>query len=97
METLKSYNPACGEYIGEVRKTELSEIESIVRKSQEAQIHWADLTIDDRIKIIDKASKKVINNKDRISTLLHREMGICNIKTFRRNTIGCTSLCRCLK
>ncbi len=57
METLKSYNPASGEYIGEVRKTKLSEIESIVQKSQEAQINWADLTIDDRIKIIDKASK----------------------------------------
>lgn len=32
METLKSYNPASGEYIGEVRKTKLSEIESIVQK-----------------------------------------------------------------
>lgn len=89
METLKSYNPASGEYIGEVRKTKLSEIESIVQKSQEAQINWADLTIDDRIKIIDKASKKVIKNKDKISGLLHREMGK-SLRSAESEVLSCS-------
>lgn len=45
MEKLISHNPTTGDIIGEIEKTPLNNISTIVKNSKEAQEKWANLFI----------------------------------------------------
>lgn len=79
-EILKSYNPADGSLLGEVKVTPIEEIGKIVSKSAVAQKKWAAFGIDRRIDILEKAGQALAGEAEKIGMLLSMEMG----KSFRR-------------
>ncbi len=72
---LKSYNPADGSLLGEVRVTPVEEIAEIVERSAAAQKKWAALSIGERIEILERAGKALEFESRRIGILLSMEMG----------------------
>ena len=52
METLKSYNPATGEILGEVEITPAVEVPNIVARAKAAQPAWGDLGREGRAELI---------------------------------------------
>jgi succinate-semialdehyde dehydrogenase/glutarate-semialdehyde dehydrogenase len=85
---LKSYNPADGTLIGEVPVTPISELPAIVERAKRAQIKWATLDVDERIRVLMQAYQVLGAKKREIGTLLSMEQG----KDLRRG-IGEVSGC----
>lgn len=73
---IKSYNPANNELIGEVKSTDISDIEKIVNDSRIAFEEWGYLNLDERIAYIEKLYDKIKSKKDEFATLLTNEMGM---------------------
>lgn len=74
-ELLKSYNPADGSLVGEVEITPIENIAEIVDRSKAAQKKWAELSIDERIEILQRAGQSLYNEVRDIGLLLSKEMG----------------------
>jgi acyl-CoA reductase-like NAD-dependent aldehyde dehydrogenase len=72
---LESFNPNSGQKIGEVEKTNPSQVEEIAQKAKEAQSIWAKLKIDDRIKILKNAKLILYKNREAIARLITGENG----------------------
>lgn len=81
MSTLKSYNPATGELLGDVPVATEEQINEAVARAHEAQKKWGALSVDERIDILTKAGKELERESQKIAVLLSREMG----KDFRRS------------
>ena len=52
METLKSYNPATGEVVGEVPVTPASDIPAVVARARAAQPAWEELGLEGRVDLL---------------------------------------------
>lgn len=74
-KVLKSFNPADGSLLGEVRITPVEEIDEIVKRSAAAQKKWAAISIDERISILQRAGHALVNDSREIGRLLSMEMG----------------------
>lgn len=74
-ELLRSFDPATGDLLGEVRITPTDEINKIVERSAAAQKKWAALSIDERIDLLQRAGHALANDSRRIGSLLAMEMG----------------------
>lgn len=81
MSKLNSYNPATGEFIGDVPVTPEKAITEIVRKAHEAQHSWGDLPVEERIDVLKKAASELQKESQKIALLLSKEMG----KDIRRS------------
>lgn len=81
MKTIRSYNPADGSIVGIVNATDISEIETVIKKAQHAQKKWASMDVDDRISVLIKAGRALMDKAENISLLLSMEMG----KNLRRS------------
>ena len=77
---LRSFDPSNGKYIGEVIKTSEEEIRETVKRSAAAQEKWAELSIDERISILQNAGHALERKSREIGSLLAMEMG----KSWRR-------------
>ncbi len=73
--TLKSYNPATGELVGEVPTTPVGEIANIVARARAAQVAWRALGTQKRADIIAPAGAALIVRAEELGLLLTREMG----------------------
>ena len=80
--TIKSYDPATGEVVGEVQITSIELIPEIVRKAHNAQSKWKKLTVEERIDYLDRATQNASKFSQGIIELLSREMG----KDLRRSS-----------
>ncbi|MCR9249404.1 MAG: aldehyde dehydrogenase family protein [bacterium] len=74
-KTIKSYNPATGEIVGEVQITPIERIPEIMHKSHDAQSKWKKLTVDERIDYLDRATQNAAPFSQELIELLSREMG----------------------
>ena len=74
-DTLKSYNPATGELVGEVPATPIDEIDQIVDRARAAQPAWRALGPQKRAAIIAPAGAQLVARADELGLLLTREMG----------------------
>ena len=83
METLKSYNPATGEILGEVRITPAEEVVDIVTRSKAAQPAWETLGLEGRAKLIEAAADIFVDRVKEHAELMTTEMG----KPLREATI----------
>ena len=81
-DLLKSFDPSNGELLGSLETTPLSEINNIVAKAKAAQKAWKEISIDDRIQLIETASANVNKKAEDLTVLLSREMG----KDYRRSS-----------
>jgi len=75
METLKSYNPATAEVVGEVPVTPASEIPAVVAQARAAQPAWEALGLKGRIELLRKTAEIFAERVDAHGELMTKEMG----------------------
>lgn len=72
---LPSANPATGERLGAVRITPPDEVAAVVDEVGKVQPFWAQLTLTDRARYLERAAQVVIDEADDIRDLIAREQG----------------------
>ena len=75
METLKSYNPATGEVLGEVEITPAGEVPNIVARAKAAQPAWSDLGLEGRAELINTTADIFVDRVQKHGELMTKEMG----------------------
>jgi acyl-CoA reductase-like NAD-dependent aldehyde dehydrogenase len=73
--TLKSFNPATGELVGEVPVTPVEEIPAVVARARAAHPAWRDMGAEKRRALLAEAGPKLLERADDLGLLLTREMG----------------------
>src|SRR5271166_4117792 len=74
-QQLDSFNPATGEALGSVAVTPLAEVQSVVDAVAKVQPFWAQLTLEDRGRYLERVAQVVIDESDEIRDLIVREQG----------------------
>jgi acyl-CoA reductase-like NAD-dependent aldehyde dehydrogenase len=74
-EQLESRSPATGERIGAVPVTSPDQVEAVVQAVAKVQPFWAELTLSDRARYLERAAQVVIDEGDEIRDLIVREQG----------------------
>ena len=72
---LDSFNPATGERIGAVPVTRPDEVQAVVDAVAKVQPFWAQLTLSDRARYLERAAQVLIDESDEIRDLIVREQG----------------------
>jgi acyl-CoA reductase-like NAD-dependent aldehyde dehydrogenase len=72
---LESFNPATGERIGAVATTAPDEVQAVVSAVAKVQPFWAQLTLADRARYLERAAQVLIDESDDIRDLIVREQG----------------------
>ena len=75
MTSLKSYNPATGDVVGEVPITSLDDIPGIVERSRAVQPAWEALGHDGRARLLMEAAESFLARADEFGRLITQEMG----------------------
>ena len=75
MASLKSYNPATGDVVGEVPITPESEITNMVARARAVQGAWGAMSLDARIDALLPAGQELVDRSKELGNLLTREMG----------------------
>jgi len=79
---LESFNPATGESIGFVPVTAPEEVQAVVDAVAKAQHSWAELTLEERGRYLERASQVLLDEDDDIRDLLAREQGKPRTEAF---------------
>jgi len=74
-EQLESFSPTTGERLGAVEITPPGEVEAIVQGVAKVQPFWAQLTLQDRARYLERAAQVVIDEGDEIRDMIVREQG----------------------
>jgi acyl-CoA reductase-like NAD-dependent aldehyde dehydrogenase len=72
---LESLNPATGERIGSVPTTPPEEVQGVVQQVAKVQPFWAQLTLADRARYLERAAQVVIDEGDAVRDLIVAEQG----------------------
>ncbi len=72
---LESRNPATGERLGAVPVTAPEQVEAVVQAVAKVQPFWAELTLGDRARYLERAAQVVIDESDELRDLIVREQG----------------------
>jgi acyl-CoA reductase-like NAD-dependent aldehyde dehydrogenase len=72
---LESFNPATGERLGAVLHTPPEAVQSVVDAVAKVQPFWAQLTLADRARYLERAAQVLIDEADDIRDLIVREQG----------------------
>src|SRR5947209_8019760 len=72
---LESFNPATGAPLGAVATTAPEDVEAVVQAVAKVQPFWAQLTLEDRARYLERAAQVVIDEGDDIRDLIVREQG----------------------
>jgi succinate-semialdehyde dehydrogenase/glutarate-semialdehyde dehydrogenase len=72
---LESFNPATGERLGAVPITPPDEVQAVVDAVAKVQPFWAQLTLSDRARYLERAAQVLIDETDDIRDLIVREQG----------------------
>ena len=75
MKSLKSYNPATGDVVGEVPITSPDDIAGIVERSRAVQPAWEALGHDGRSRLLIEAAESFLTRADEFGRLITQEMG----------------------
>jgi len=73
--TLESFNPATGHSLGFVETTPPERVQQVVDEVAQVQPFWAQLTLGDRARYMERAAQVVIDESDEIRDLIVREQG----------------------
>lgn len=73
--SIRSLNPATGEFVGEVPVTLSSDIPAVVARARAAQPAWRTLGLDERARLLALAGPIFLSRADELGELLTREMG----------------------
>ena len=72
---LQSFNPATGELLGSVATTAVEDVHSVVAAVAKVQPFWAQLTLPDRARYLERAAQVLIDEAEEIRDLIVREQG----------------------
>ncbi|MHB8656993.1 MAG: aldehyde dehydrogenase family protein [Solirubrobacteraceae bacterium] len=72
---LQSFNPATGDPIAAVALTAASQVQEVVDAVAQVQPFWAQLTLGDRARYLQRAAQVLIDESDEIRDLIVREQG----------------------
>ncbi|MFL5823782.1 MAG: aldehyde dehydrogenase family protein [Solirubrobacteraceae bacterium] len=72
---LDSFNPATGERVGGVPTTPPADVQAVVQEVAKVQPFWAQLTLVDRARYLERAAQVVIDEGDAIRDLIVQEQG----------------------
>jgi acyl-CoA reductase-like NAD-dependent aldehyde dehydrogenase len=72
---LESFNPATGERIGSVPATAPEDVQAVVESVAEVQPFWAQLTLEDRARYLERTAQVLLDEADEIRDLIVREQG----------------------
>jgi acyl-CoA reductase-like NAD-dependent aldehyde dehydrogenase len=75
VSTLESFSPATGERLGAVPITDPADVAAVVEEVALVQRFWAQLTLGDRARYLDRAAQVLIDESDQIRDLIVREQG----------------------
>ncbi|MGZ4236710.1 MAG: aldehyde dehydrogenase family protein [Solirubrobacteraceae bacterium] len=84
---LESFNPATGERIGAVAITPPEEVQGVVDAVAKVQPFWAQLSLEDRGRYLERAAQVLIDEGDEIRDLLVREQGKPRNEAFSMETL----------
>jgi acyl-CoA reductase-like NAD-dependent aldehyde dehydrogenase len=79
---LESRNPVNGELLGAVASTPPEEVDAAVAAVAKVQPFWAQLTLGDRARYLQRAAQALIDEADQIAELIVREQGKPRIEAF---------------
>src|SRR5207248_5117685 len=68
-------NPATGQVLGSVPLTAPDDVQGVVNDVAKVQPFWAQLTLEDRARYLERAAQVVIDEGDDIRDLIVREQG----------------------
>jgi acyl-CoA reductase-like NAD-dependent aldehyde dehydrogenase len=74
-DQLESFNPATGERIGAVPVTAPEDVQAVVEGVASVQPFWAQLTLEDRARYLERAAQVLIDESDEIRDLIVNEQG----------------------
>lgn len=80
--TIISYDPSNGKKLGELQTPNKEQINEVVQKAKLAAAKWKQVSLEDRLKTIQKAYSTAESSLQSLAELLSREMG----KDIRRST-----------
>src|SRR5438270_9550273 len=72
---LESFNPATGERLGAVPITPPDQVQGVVDAVAKVQPFWAQLTLEDRARYLERAAQVLIDESDDIRDLIVHEQG----------------------
>jgi acyl-CoA reductase-like NAD-dependent aldehyde dehydrogenase len=73
--TLESYNPATGALLGAVEMTRVEDVQAVVDDVAQVQPIWAQLTLADRARYLERTAQVLIDEGDQIRDLIAAEQG----------------------
>jgi succinate-semialdehyde dehydrogenase/glutarate-semialdehyde dehydrogenase len=73
--TLESLNPATGDPVGSVPTTAPEDVQSVVDEVAKVQPFWAQLTLGDRARYLERAAQVLLDESDQIRDLIVSEQG----------------------
>ena len=80
--SIESFNPATGELLGSVPAMPPPEVQGVVDAVAKVQPFWAQLTLADRARYLERAAQVVIDDGDEIRDLIVREQGKPRVEAF---------------
>ncbi|HEY2259007.1 MAG TPA: aldehyde dehydrogenase family protein [Solirubrobacteraceae bacterium] len=75
MARLESFNPATGEPLGSVKATAPQDVQAVVDAVAKVQPFWAQLTLGDRARYLQRAAQVLLDESDQIRDLIVSEQG----------------------
>ena len=80
--TLDSYSPATGDLVGSVSVTAPEDVQGVVDEVAKVQPFWAQLTLRDRARYLERATQVLIDESDEIRDLIVAEQGKPRTEAF---------------
>lgn len=68
-------SPRSGQALDQVQATAVSEITERVRRARQAQESWAELTQEERLRLLKKAARRLLNNRSEAIEIVMAEVG----------------------
>jgi acyl-CoA reductase-like NAD-dependent aldehyde dehydrogenase len=79
---LESYSPSTGELVGAVAVSNPDDVDDVVAAVAQVQPFWAQLTLRDRARYLERAAQVVLDESDEIRDLIVREQGKPRTEAF---------------
>ena len=75
VDTLPSYNPATGEVVEEIPRTDPNKIPAIVARAKSAQEKWRETSIADRCALLNRLKQTMLAARNDLAAIVVRESG----------------------
>jgi succinate-semialdehyde dehydrogenase/glutarate-semialdehyde dehydrogenase len=75
VDTLPSYNPATGQVVEEISRTNPNEIPAIVARAKSAQEKWRETSNADRCALLNRLKQEMLAERNGLAAIVVRESG----------------------